>query len=113
MAEKTYNIHTRVNLIADDLQKTARLLEKGQQASLTKSELKGIINKAIFHVLSAGESLMKYHNALVPVEAGDKNNSLFDELQKIIEDIGTVQFMIAQGKIMAADKLLANVKNRV
>lgn len=111
--EKSYNVHTQVNLMADELKRTARLLEKGKQVSLTKSELKDIINAALVSVQSNSDKMMKPRSNLNPIIAGDVSNSLFDELQKIIDDIGTVQYMIAKNDIREADKLLANIKNRI
>lgn len=111
--EKAYNIRTQVNLMADNLKKTARLLEKGKQVSLTKSELKDIINTAHVSVQSNSNKMMKPRSNLNPIIACDISNSLFDELQKITDDIGTVQYMIAKNDIREADKLLADIKNRI
>lgn len=108
-----YNIHTQVNLVADKLNRTARLLDKGKQVSLTKAELKDIINEACTTVQENSDVLMKPRSNLNPIVAGNPNNSLFDELQKIIDDIGTVQYMIAHDDIAGADRLLADIKNRI
>lgn len=108
-----HNIHAQVNLIADDLKRTARLLEKGNRSYHTKAELQNIIATAYQTVQADSDTLMKPHSALDPVVAGDKNNSLCDELQKIVEDIGTVQYLIAKNDIKAADELLAEIKKRI
>jgi hypothetical protein len=111
--KKLYSVHEQVILIADSLRRTARLLERGKQASLTKNELKDIINEALISIQTDSEKIMKPHNTLNPIIVGDSNNSLYDELQKIIDDIGTVQYMIAKNKVLEADKLLDDIKSRI
>ena len=108
-----YNIHTQINLIVDDLKRTARVLEKGKRVKITKSDLKEVINTALLSVQSNSKQMMKPRNVLNPIIAGDEGNSIFDELQKIIDDIGTVQYMIAHNDIRAADEMLSDIKKRL
>ncbi len=111
--KETHNAHTTVNLVADGLLRTTRLLEKGKRKDLTRAELHEVIDAALLSVRDTAKTLMKPRSVLSPIIAGDADNSLFDELVKLGDDMGTVQYMLAHGNIKDADRLLAEIKKRV
>lgn len=110
---KVYGMHTRVNLMAAELQKAERLLEKGSRERRTKAEMCEALGGALGTVRDCSSRLMKARSALTPITPMDAANTLFDELQKAADDIGTVQWMLAQGDIAGADRLLADIKKRM
>ncbi len=113
--DNEYNIHTNLNLIADRLNKTTMQLEKARQTNITKSQMREIIGKVLVSLQAESKCLINptCHNSLNPIVVGDKDNGLYDELVRAVEDIGTVQYLLGKGDIKEADKLLANIKKRL
>lgn len=106
-------IMQRINLVSNELMQVNRELEKITYVSGTKAEKRQLAQDAIEVIDKNSKELERYRNVLNPLKAGDPANSIYDELQRIGEDIGTVQYLIAKGDTKEADKLLSDMKKRI
>ncbi len=102
---------TQVNVLSDDIKKTGQRLNK--QLYFSKKNLVNRIRAESLNLEKYAEHLDKYRNVLIPLEACDSNNSIFEELVKIKWDIETAQNMLAHHKYKEADELLQNIKKRI
>lgn len=105
-------IINRIVLMGNELDKIERLLCAANTGK-TKKEIYEILHKAIPKIEKEREKLIKYRNVLNPLIAMDESNTIENELQKVLEDIGTVQYMIAHQKYIEADELLQDIKRRI
>ena len=113
MTTRTNTISTRVNILSNRLLREEQGLKRSQAVRRTKDELRTILENTLIMTGEGARELDKYRNVLDPIQPGDPANSIYDELQKLREDIGTAQYLLVHGKIEEADHLLQSAKERI
>ena len=113
MRDYAKTLSARVNGLSCAMLKEEYELEKSQAIRRTKAELREILAHTIKTTGESARELSRYQNTFEPVKPGDPENSIYYELQRIREDITSVQFMLAKGNIQDADRALQEIKDRI
>ena len=106
-------IVSKNNIIAHKLIEAEQKLEKCQQVSKTKGELRTLSSEALACVSEAKDSIEKYRPSGYHAELGDKDNALADDLQAIGNVISDAVYKMNHGEISEAEKLLVDLTLRI
>ncbi len=109
MSEHKLNMLNKVTMLSHRLGDTERLLQKTQQVSRTKEEIRKMTLESEKAVAESKRRIAGYRSNLNPVILGDEENTLYDDLSAIADEIGTVQYMLAHGKVREASEILVKV----
>ena len=103
----------KCDIIAHGLSEAERRLEKGTKTSRTKNEIRTAAEDAVKVMSRTRLMVAKPRNMFDEITPGEEGNSLYDELSVIGEEIGTAQYMLANGNVNEASEILGKISIRI